>query len=240
MYRFISDVVDFLLKSNFFSLKQTLAMNRTTGVDPDNSSATFRPALAPMVSADVLSIIMIAGDIALSCPVSVLGVFTYIVNIIVYSKMGFSESFNIHFLTLSCYDLLVSIFSFLTKLFYSRFVSFPMFTVDGIAFLLFIPLCGSTMMTALISMERCICVVFPLKVKNLIFVLHLHDGMWSQVNLFTIFFPIFYKGLRFTKATPHTCGPVRSVQTTVSLNFLKKVVMKLPSPWGVMVTPAKT
>ena len=240
MYKFISDVVEYLLRGNFFSLKQTLTMNRTTGVDMDNSSATFWPAVAPMVNADVLSIIMIAGDIALSCPVSVLGVFTNLVNVIVYSKMGFSESSNNHFLTLSSYGLLVSIFSFLTKLFYSRFVNFPVYIVDGIAFLFFIPLCGSTMMTALISTERCICVVFPLKVKNLIFVLHLHDGMWSQVNLFTIFFPIFYKGLRFTKATPHTCGPVRSVLTTGSLNFLKKVVMKLPSPWGVMVTPAKT
>ncbi|RUS74383.1 hypothetical protein EGW08_017864 [Elysia chlorotica] len=128
--------------------------------------------IQPLVSYAVMDMFLIVNDFALGCSISLLGVFTNTANIIVYYKMGLSESSNINFLALSVTDFFVSIITFFMKFMYNpvlRELSTGPITTIVSTSLSPASLCavgGSAMMTALISTERCLCVVFPLKVKT--------------------------------------------------------------------------
>ena len=137
----------------------------------DDNRTESGPHVKPLVSIDVLDLFSIVNDFALCSFLSLFGVVSNTANIIVYSRIGFSESSNINFLALSVIDLLVSLVTFFLKMFYS-----PVFsnlrtgpTTSMVALTLspamMVTVCGSAMMTTLISTERCLCVVFPLKVK---------------------------------------------------------------------------
>ncbi|RUS70874.1 hypothetical protein EGW08_021363 [Elysia chlorotica] len=130
------------------------------------------PHIKPLVSFAVLDMFSLVNDFALCAFISLFGVFTNTANIIVYSKMGFSESSNINFFALSLVDLCLSLVTFLLKLFYSpvlRELSSGVTTTMvaiSLSPAMMVSVCGSAMMTALISTERCLCVVFPLKIKT--------------------------------------------------------------------------
>ncbi|KAK3737935.1 hypothetical protein RRG08_028559 [Elysia crispata] len=138
----------------------------------DDNRTESGPHVKPLVSIDVLDLFSIVNDFALCSFLSLFGVVSNTANIIVYSRIGFSESSNINFLALSVIDLLVSLVTFFLKMFYS-----PVFsnlrtgpTTSMVALTLspamMVTVCGSAMMTTLISTERCLCVVFPLKIKT--------------------------------------------------------------------------
>ncbi|RUS72209.1 hypothetical protein EGW08_020036, partial [Elysia chlorotica] len=144
-------------------------------MDPSNQTSTERPVvISPLISVAVQDLILLVNDVALSCSLSFFGIFTNLANIIVFTKMGFSEMSNMNFLALSVFDLLVSIVTLFTKLFYSPvlrdFMSGPVESlVSGTMVLMtFVVIGGSAMMTALISTERCLCIVFPLKMKRIL------------------------------------------------------------------------
>ena len=100
-----------------------------------------------------------------------LGVFTNTANIIVFWRIGFSTVTNISFFTLSFTDLLTLIFIAITTISNSPFYRIDVF-MPGYEFsLLANPLQYSIMaisswITAVISMERCCCIMFPMKVRR--------------------------------------------------------------------------
>ena len=125
----------------------------------------------PLVSYATVNIFLLVNDFALCCSISLFGVFTNILNIIVFGKMGFSESSNLNFLALSIFDFMVSLVTFLSRTLHAPIMkglsASAMIKHVGLALSLSMIVfqCGSAVVTALISTERCVCVVFPLKVS---------------------------------------------------------------------------
>ena len=128
--------------------------------------------LKPLVSLATLNMYTYGEFFVVNIPALFVGFFTNTANIVVYCNMGFSESSNVNFLVLSVFDLFYTILQFLIRAFY-----LPVWkSLDHGPFLVYIShcfslastvvICGSAMMTALIATERCVCVVFPLKVMN--------------------------------------------------------------------------
>ena len=131
-----------------------------------SNGTTAGPRVKRLISYAVVDIIVLVNDLSICCPINLIGVFTNIANIIVFCRMGFSESSNMNFFTLSVFDFLVSVFMFLTKVLNNRLASEAANDVSqSTAFALVVATGGSAMMTALISTERYLCVVFPLKVS---------------------------------------------------------------------------
>ena len=129
------------------------------------NGTTVGPRVIRLISYAVVDMIVLVNDFGISCPINLIGVFTNIANIIVFCRMGFSESSNINFFTLSVFDLLVSVFMFFTKLLNNRLMGIAANDASqSTGFALVVSIGGSAMMTALISTERYLCVVFPLKV----------------------------------------------------------------------------
>ena len=138
----------------------------------DSPNATsLAPIIRPLVSLAMMDILSIAIAFGFTLPFSMLGVFTNMANIIVYYQIGLSESSNINFFTLSVFDFFVSLISFTQILLYSPFLrdlsTGPLTTYIAhcLSHAWIVVTCGTTMMTALISTERCVYVVFPLKVS---------------------------------------------------------------------------
>ena len=149
----------------------------TTEVHPtiDSPNATsLAPIIRPLVSLALMDILSMANVFGVTLPFSLLGVSTNIANIIVYYQIGLSESSNVNFFTLSVFDFFASLTLFIPRVLYSPFLrdlsTGPLTTYIAhcLSHAWIVVICGSTMMTALISTERCVCVVFPLKVRSLI------------------------------------------------------------------------
>ncbi|KAK3771347.1 hypothetical protein RRG08_054793 [Elysia crispata] len=105
-----------------------------------------------------------------------LGTFTNTANICVYLKIGLSGPTNICFFTLSIIDLLVSVGAVLNQLTYNLPLSAmklpsgaPVSEIGlGSLFTLYPCLGCSAWMTAILSIERCLCISAPLKVKEIV------------------------------------------------------------------------
>ena len=129
--------------------------------------------ISPIISAYVLSIIGYINGYVLTTLVGVLGVFTNTINICVYVKMGLSETTNISFFSLSISDLLVSTSAVLVQLTYNPPVSVmklpsgaPISEIGMAACYIMFPCMGcSAWITAILSVERCLCISTPLKVR---------------------------------------------------------------------------
>ena len=138
------------------------------------NTTSFAPIIKPLVSLALMDFFFIANVFGFVLPFSLLGVSTNIANIIVYYQIGLSESSNFNFLTLSVFDFFASLTSFISRLLYNPFLrdlsTGPLTTYMAhcLSHAWVIVTCGSAMMTALISTERCVSVVFPLKVRRLI------------------------------------------------------------------------
>ncbi|RUS74385.1 hypothetical protein EGW08_017866 [Elysia chlorotica] len=138
------------------------------------NQATSAPGyfVKPLVSVAVMDMFSVVNGFGLCSLLSFLGVFTNIANIIVYARMGLSETSNINFLALSVLDFFVSLVTFFLKFLYSpvlRSLSTGPITTHismSLSPAMMSTVGASAMMTALISTERCLCVVFPLKVKT--------------------------------------------------------------------------
>ncbi|RUS76950.1 hypothetical protein EGW08_015299 [Elysia chlorotica] len=149
--------------SDFLALSMSSSTNQT-----GRGSCTL---LDPLVSVALMDIFLMVNDFVLCSLLSFLGVFTNIANIVVYARMGLSETSKINFLALSVLDFFVSLVTFFLKFLYSpvlKHLSTGPITTRISTSLSPPMLCtigASAMMTALISTERCLCVVFPLKVK---------------------------------------------------------------------------
>ena len=135
-------------------------------MDIANKTASW-PFIDPLVSVRVMDVFLMVNDFVLCSFFSILGMITNTMNIIVYYKMGFSESSNVSFMALSVFDFLVSLVSFVPKLLFTPVLrGTATVIVYMVGKLIFVTVGGSSMMTALISIERCLCVLFPLKVSS--------------------------------------------------------------------------
>ena len=171
----ISRFLCFSVRDYFILPVKTYTMSMVTDLtsimvnDNRTGSGEF---LKPLVSVAIMDIFSVVNGFVLSSFISCLGIFTNTANIIVYSRMGLSESSNINFLALWVIDFFVSFVTFFLKFLYSpilRDLSTGPMTSTISTSLGPIMLCAvgaSAMMTALISTERFLCVVFPLKVRN--------------------------------------------------------------------------
>ncbi|KAK3794063.1 hypothetical protein RRG08_059506 [Elysia crispata] len=139
-----------------------------------NTTTQVEPSVTPLVSYRIYNIISLINDHLLTCPISFFGIFTNSANIAVFLKMGFAESTNISFFALSVIDLLVSLYTLIGKLLYSP-VLFRLHgnfkAIDGgrgMTSIIFATSGVGGWVTTIISLERCFCIMFPLKVKTII------------------------------------------------------------------------
>ena len=129
-------------------------------------------SVTPIISAHVSWIIGYVSYV-LSILLGVVGIFSNTVNISVYWKMGLSETTNISFFALSIFDLLISLCTVMVEITFNPPVSLmtlpsgaPVSELGmGANFMLYACLTCSAWMTAVLSVERCICISMPLKVR---------------------------------------------------------------------------
>ncbi|RUS85709.1 hypothetical protein EGW08_006503 [Elysia chlorotica] len=127
---------------------------------------------APLLSDAALDLFSFVMFMIISCPSCCLGIVTNIANIVVYTKMGFSESSNVNFLALSVFDFLASVTILAMRTLYIPYfkglanAALARYISHCLSHAIYVVIGGSAMMTALIAVERCICVVFPIKVKT--------------------------------------------------------------------------
>ncbi|GFR59989.1 chemosensory receptor A [Elysia marginata] len=139
---------------------------------PMNNGSSNILVVTSLVSYALLDSFIMVDDFMITFPMSLLGVFTNIANAIVFCKLGFSDNSNVNFLALSVFDFFVSVISFVTRVLLCpllRHLSIEptmRYIAHCLSHALIIVTCGGAMMTALIALERCVCVVFPLKVRE--------------------------------------------------------------------------
>ena len=129
--------------------------------------------ITPIISEHWSRIIGYVNGFVLTIVVGVLGIVTNTANISVYLKMGLSETTNISFFSLSISDLLVSLSAVLVQLTYNPPVSVmklpsgaPVSEIGMAACFIMFPCMGcSACITAVLSIERCLCISMPLKVR---------------------------------------------------------------------------
>ncbi|XP_005099018.2 adenosine receptor A1 [Aplysia californica] len=117
----------------------------------------------------VVNIVVICGL------VSLFGVASNIINIVVFAKQGFQDSMNISLMGLAVSDLcsllpMIWLSICLNPLFYNSELPFdPMDLISltgGMPHITFVKI--ATIITAFITFERCLCIAIPLKVKTII------------------------------------------------------------------------
>ena len=138
---------------------------------PGNTSATDS-AIIPVVGYYVYSIIMFVLGCSLTSAVALFGVFSNIANITVYYSMGLHETTSINFFTLAISDLIVSVATIVVEMTLNpqTMVTLPAGALtlqSGFAASFIVYSCSglSAWITTLLSIERCLCIIFPLKVS---------------------------------------------------------------------------
>ncbi|GFR93556.1 peptide receptor GPCR [Elysia marginata] len=113
-------------------------------------------------------------NLVLTFSFSVTGVLTNIANMIVFAKNGFSETTNINFFALSVSDLLIVVWFLIKNLCENPLLvhSSPLFVTLRDFFIITIPIYHAVQgygawVTAFITVERTVCIVYPLKVRSI-------------------------------------------------------------------------
>ena len=138
-----------------------------------NSSIIADLPITPLVSYYVYTIVMYVLGVSLTSALAMFGVFSNTVNIIVFYKMGFQETTNINFFSLAINDLMASCGNLLVEIFQSPFMKIDelpqgslILQTTYLASFVVYSCCGfGALITAVLAMERCLCIVFPLKVR---------------------------------------------------------------------------
>ncbi|KAK3751503.1 hypothetical protein RRG08_030528 [Elysia crispata] len=136
-----------------------------------NSSIIADLPITPLVSYYVYTIVMYVLGVSLTSALAMFGVFSNTVNIIVFYKMGFQETTNINFFSLAINDLMASCGNLLVEIFQSPFMKIDelpqgslILQTTYLASFVVYSCCGfGALITAVLAMERCLCIVFPLK-----------------------------------------------------------------------------
>ncbi|GFS24157.1 chemosensory receptor A [Elysia marginata] len=158
-----------------------------------NTTKHGQAGVVPLVSYRVYTYFALVNDLVLICSISTFGIFTNAANIVVFLKMGFVESTNISFFALAILDLLICVYTTIAKLMYSpwliRLHHNPNTVELGHAVSMIVLFCGGAgaWVTAIISLERCFCIMFPLKVG------YVKLQVQPLCSLFTQLFQVFPK-----------------------------------------------
>ncbi|KAK3795813.1 hypothetical protein RRG08_052246 [Elysia crispata] len=140
-----------------------------------NVTETNLHHISPIISFYVSSIIGYINGYVLTIIAGVFGIFTNTANISVYLKMGLSETTNINFFFLSISDLLVTLSATMAQITYNPPVSVMKLPSGasvsevgiGASFIMYPCMGFSAWITAILSLERCLCISAPLKIKEI-------------------------------------------------------------------------
>ncbi|GFO48451.1 chemosensory receptor a [Plakobranchus ocellatus] len=129
--------------------------------------------ITPLIGYTVYYIIRVISGLFLTNVIAVIGVFTNTINIIVYYKMGLQETTNINFFSLAISDLLSAVCLVLIMITDNLTVKLPSGAgTDEItqltAKIMYANSAVAAFITAILSLERCLCIVAPLKVKKIV------------------------------------------------------------------------
>ncbi|XP_005094264.1 probable G-protein coupled receptor 139 [Aplysia californica] len=175
----------------------SLVAGETTQVVVMSSS----PAVARPLASDGERMILEVVNYSVICGLlSLFGVVTNVLNMVVFVKIGFQESMNISLMGLAVSDLLSLVsMIFISICFNPLFANAPLpFSVDEIMYMVGGPphVCFAritSLITAFITFERCLCIAVPLKVKRII-----TPGRTKAITLFffilifSVFSPFYY------------------------------------------------
>ncbi|XP_005100029.1 substance-P receptor-like [Aplysia californica] len=168
------------------------------------SSPALPPPLTDVFSFEVWTIFQVTNYVVICGLLSLFGVASNIINIVVFAKQGFQDSMNISLMGLAVSDLC----SLITMLWLSFFILNPLFIGLGLPFdaMDVMYLTGAvphvlfgkitSFITAFITFERCLCIALPLKVKMIITPLRTKIIIVSIYVLMICFPTPFYAGIR--------------------------------------------
>ena len=133
-------------------------------------------SITPLVSHHTYTIFFIVLLLFLISPLTLIGCITNVINIAVYLKMGLGETTTINILALSTSDLIVCTTMFLKAISLNPFTAAadmrlpsgaPLAELGYCSAIVFYPCLGcGAWVTALLSVERCLCIVLPIKVSS--------------------------------------------------------------------------
>ncbi|XP_059157917.1 cholecystokinin receptor type A-like [Physella acuta] len=147
--------------------------NNVEDGDTANSSHSAN-APEPLVSPEVFNYFMTAVMDVVCSLIATFGIVSNVINIVVYGRQGVRESVNITFIALSLWDLCNCMLCLATVVCFIINDHFPSAEVDVLAvqyvYIGYTRGCTyalSTLVTVYLSIERCICIIFPFKVKDI-------------------------------------------------------------------------
>ncbi|RUS78162.1 hypothetical protein EGW08_014071 [Elysia chlorotica] len=131
------------------------------------------PPPTPLISGKVVEILFLVVVRIAQLVISAFGIFSNVINVVVYSKMGFTDTSSITLTALSLADLVSEMWLLLMATGYrpaAAGVDVPPLSVTLVHVLS--PLSNAVLgygswVTAIISTERCLCIVFPMKIKTI-------------------------------------------------------------------------
>ncbi|KAK3764656.1 hypothetical protein RRG08_008074 [Elysia crispata] len=128
--------------------------------------------ITQFVSFNTYKVFLLINGFGLTGSISIFGIFSNSLNIIVYLKLGLRETTNISFFALGIADWLVSVCSSLTVISHLQEISPYGAAVTHLDFQVLVvmfPCMGlGAWVIVLLSAERCLCIVMPLKVKTVV------------------------------------------------------------------------
>ncbi|GFO08060.1 peptide receptor gpcr [Plakobranchus ocellatus] len=128
--------------------------------------------IIPLIDYGLYYVIRFSTGAVLTTAIAAIDVFTNTINIIVYSKMGLQETTNINFFSLAIADWLSAMCLTLMTISDHIKIRLPSGAkADEItnltSFILYAASGTGAFITTILSMERCLCIVIPLKVKKI-------------------------------------------------------------------------
>ena len=161
----------------------------------ESGVATGTPqGISPLVNPHIFLLFSLVIDLLLKNVVSLFGCCSNIVNIVVYLNMGLADTTTINILALSVVDLLACATTVISMITLSPFTAgwtlpsgAPVRELAFAAFIVYyLSVTCSAWVTALLSVERCLCIVVPLKVGS----------VNTKGNKLTLYFPkLFFRKL---------------------------------------------
>ena len=126
-----------------------------------NSGTIIVPLIHPSVLLYLLGFIAIF----LTPAVTIFGMFGNTANLIVYYKMGLQDTTTINFFVLAISDFTVSASALCIHISRGSILGASPPSTFVASFFIFVACGFGAMITALLSIERCLCIVLPLKVS---------------------------------------------------------------------------
>ncbi|BFZ25331.1 hypothetical protein BsWGS_28370 [Bradybaena similaris] len=118
--------------------------------------------------------IRIVMDITVRSSIAIAGIVFNVLNMVIFSTLGLKDSMSVGLFSLSFTDFLITCFQLASSVCYIVDLLYPTSPIDAVAvgyfvfgFLINTTYLLSCWITAMISVERCVCVASPFKVKQI-------------------------------------------------------------------------